>query len=187
MRQHIKFLTNILQLIVNPAKGWEDISHDHDDHVMLSRVGFYPLLGIGTLSCFMNMLKIGQNVAFMQAFESAIIMLTVYFATLFIAGAAFGYYMPKISYKEPSTLRNTTFIVYTLSIMLLIEIIINIIPINFPVLYFLPIYLGVIMYKGTAYAGINPDKEGHFMFLSVFSIIAPPYLLGLLFKTILQG
>lgn len=180
----LHFLKNILQLVVNPSRGWEDVSHDAEEPSTLCRDGFYPLLAVAALSCVGGFWKIDSSTSFIAVIQNAIITFTAYFATMFFAQFVMGATMGKISGKEPSQRKIDTVVIYALAIMALITILLNIIPIDLAVLKFLPVYVGFILYKSMPYMAVDTEKTGHYMFLTVFTIIVPPYLLDFLFDMI---
>lgn len=180
----IHFLKNILQLAVNPSRGWEDVSHDAEDASTLCRDGFYPLLAITALSCAGGFWKIDSDTTLIAVIQNAIISFTAYFATMFFAQFAMGAAMSKLSDKEPSPVKNANVVIYSLSIMAIITIIINLLPLDFAVLKFLPVYVGFILYKSRRYEAVIEERTGNYMFLTIFTIIAPLYLLMFLFDLI---
>lgn len=180
----LRFLKNILQLIVNPSRGWEDVSHDAVKPTALCREGFYPLLAVAALSCVGGFWKLDSSTTLISVIQNAIITFTAYFATMFFAGFIMGLSMDKICDKAPSPRKNATVVIYSLAILALINIIVNIVPLDLAVLKFLPVYVGFILYKSMRYVSVAQDKIGHYMFLTIFSIIAPPYLLMFLFDII---
>lgn len=180
----LRFLKNILQLVVNPARGWEDVSSDATAPQELCRVGLYPLLAICALSCVGGFWKLDSESTFIAIIQNAIITFTAYFATKFFAEFMMGLTMDKICDKEPSQRKNSIVVIYALAISAIITIIINVVPLDLAVLKFLPIYVGFILYKSIRYLSVAHDKQGHFMFLSIFTIIAPPYLLTFIFNII---
>ncbi len=180
----LRFLKNILQLIVNPSRGWEDVSHDADDPSALCRDGLYPLLAVTALSCVGGFWKLDSSTTLISVIQNAIITFTAYFATMFFAEFIMGLTMDKICDKEPSQRKNSTVVIYSVAILALISILINVIPLDLAVLKFLPIYVGFILYKSMRYESVAKDKTGHYMFLTIFTIIAPPYLLMFVFDLI---
>ncbi len=180
----LRFLKNILQLAINPSRGWEDVSHDAAEPAALCRDGLYPLLAITALSCVGGFWKMDSATTLIAVIQNAIVTFTAYFATMFFAEFTMGLAMDRICDKEPSPRKNSTVVIYSIAILAIINIIINIIPLDLAVLRFLPIYVGFIIYKSMRYLSVSQDKTGHYMFLTIFSIIIPPYLLMFVFDII---
>lgn len=180
----IHFLKNILQLTVNPSRGWEDVSHDAEDAATLCRDGFYPLLAITALSCVGGFWKIDADTTLIAVIQNAIITFTAYFATMFFAQFVMSAAMKKLTDKEASPVKNANVVIYSLGIMSIINIIVNLLPLDFAVLKFLPVYVGFILYKSQRYEAVTEEKTGQYMFLTIFTIIAPPYILMFIFDMI---
>lgn len=180
----LRFLKNILQLIVNPSRGWEDISHDAADTATLCRDGLYPLLAVAALSCVGGFWKLDSTSTLVSVIQNGIITFTAYFATMFFAEFIMALTMDKVCDKEPSSRKNSTVVIYSLAILAIITILVNLLPLDLAVLNFLPVYVGFILYKSCRYVSVAADKIGHYMFLTIFTIIVPPYLLTFLFNLI---
>lgn len=181
----LNFLKHIVQLLVNPAKGWEDIEQDNDSTRTLLQQGYYPLIAVASLSTFFQGYHIGESHTFISLLQYALISFGILFVTLFLAELAFSTLFPSMTSqtdKEEETRRRTTFIVYCLAIMAIIEILINVVPFNFPVLAFLPVYLLVIIYKAINYLGVKTEHIGPFMLMSAFTTIAPIYLFSFFYN-----
>ena len=180
----LNFLKNILQLIVNPSRGWEDVSHDAAEPAALCRDGLYPLLGVTALSCVGGFWKLDSDPTLISVIQNAIITFAAYFATMFLANFVMSMTMDKISDKASSQRKNATVVIYSVALLALINIIINVIPIDLAVLRFLPIYVGFILYKSQRYESVPPEKTGLYMFLTIFTIIVPPYLMMFVFDIV---
>lgn len=181
----LDFLKNILQILINPTKGWEDIAFDSRQPSELCRKGLYPLIGITALSCAAMLYRVGQHWSFVSVIQEMIVTFTIYFATLFFAQFMFSVTFNSMTAKKVSAKRNSTVIIYSLAIMAIIRIVMNLIPVDFPVLYFIAIYVGVIIYKATSFLGVSEDKIGNYMIMAVLSIMMPVFLLRFIFNTIL--
>jgi hypothetical protein len=183
----LSFLRHILQLIISPARGWEDVSHSGQPSAELCRTGFYPLLATAAVSCLIRLFYDGDQATVISVMQDAIITFTAYFATFFIAQFAMTSCMSRLTDKNPTEQKISTFAIYNLSIMVLICIVANLLPIELEILKFLPAYVGFVIWKGVRYLDVNPDKVGQFMFLTVFTIIAPPFLLRFLFYQLIPN
>lgn len=180
-----KFLKHIIQLVIYPAKGWEDVSNAATKPEVLCHDGFYPLLAACAVSCLIKLIYNDIEYTFVSALQEAIITFTIYFATLFFAGYAFGTTMQKMTDKHPSENKNSVFIIYNLSILVLLNLISNLLPVELVIIDIFPLYVGFIIFKGVRYLDIAEDKISHFLFMAVSSIILFPFLLKLLFKILL--
>lgn len=183
----LRFFINILQILINPTRGWEDISYDSTEVSKLTRRGYFPLIAITALTSFALYYHAAMRVNLIYVIKQTIITFTIFFATYYFAEFMFSTLFEPMSEKTYSSKRNSTLIIYSLSILSLMQIVVNIVPFDFMLLYFLPIYAGVIIYKAIPYMGVKEDKIGQYMFLGVFSIIVPVYLLQVMFKIFTQS
>lgn len=193
----LKFLQYILQLIISPKNGWCDIAKSNCDQKLLMTTGFYPLLGLASISAFAGII-FDADITLVRALQNAIVIFISYFITYFLAELLFSTFLgPLMNYsnetsQEPTSVRYvsdnrlyTTFIIYNLSILVLITFIRNLLPIELSLVQFLPFCVAFIMWKGTEYMSVPEKKTGQFMFLSVFSILMPIYIFQYLFQLII--
>lgn len=76
---------------------------------------------------------------------------------------------------------------YSLGLLSLISLLVNCLPITTVVLFFLPIYVAIIMWKGTTYMEVAHGSEGQFMLVAIPGVIVPPYLIYFLFSLIIPS
>ena len=78
-----------------------------------------------------------------------------------------------------------TFVLYTLGLLALISLIINVLPVTSAMLFFLPFYVALIQWKGCSYMRIRPDRIGIFMIIAILGVLMPLYLFYFLFSHII--
>lgn len=181
-----KFLKSLFQLILSPVRGWEDISYAGEDYRRLAAEGLYPLLGVASLTVFMAAIyRHGVELSYM--IQQAIVTFVKYFVGYFIAVFILGSYIHRDSDAEISEKRNHTFVIYSIGLLAIISIIKNCLPMNLATLNFLPIYVAIVMWRGTRYMAIRPDRVGYFMILAIGAVIVPPFVIGFLFNLVIPG
>ena len=180
----LHFLKHLLQLLISPENGWEDISHQGRDAKRLALEGLYPLLGITAISTFIGLFY-DPDLNLTIALQGSIVTFVQYFVTYFIAIFIFSAYLGKYVEGELNEKRNMTFITYSIATLALIKIIENCIPIELSLLQFLPVYVAVIMWKGSRYMAIKRNKAGQYIILTITSIIIPVYLIKYIFDFII--
>ena len=57
----VQYLKNLLQLVLLPFRGWEDVSATLSDPERLLRDGYYPLLGIAANTEFVRLFYHGHG------------------------------------------------------------------------------------------------------------------------------
>ena len=181
----LNYLQRILQLIISPARGWEDISAAGITPGVLTRRGFYPLLAITVISCMIKPLYHSADYSLISALISSIITFTRFFVTLFLASYAFSIFMPAIAGNANSQFKNLTCITYTLGALMLINLISNLLYLDLVIVTMLPLYVIFVVFKATRYLDVEQDHEGHFMMLALLTLIAPPYIISFLFNLLI--
>lgn len=182
----LKFLTCLIQLIISPAKGWEDIAAVGEDPRRICADGFYPLLGVTACSAFIQRFYIPElgPVALIQ---DAIITFIEYFVSYFLASFIFSLFGAKVVDGELNEKKYHTFVIYNLSLLALITIVGNCFPMELPIVQFLPIFTIIVMWMGRRYMAVKEEFSFRFIFLSAVAILLSPYLLGYLFRMVLPN
>ncbi len=176
----LKFLKNILQLVLSPANGWEDISHSGDEPSKLLSNGYYPLIVIASLTTFVAFF-LNSDVEFAATLQEAIAVFVEYFVAYFLAINILPLLLSSCVDGAVNERKTATFIIYSLSLLALITIIQNAIAIEIAVTMFLPLIMPVVMWKGARYLAVNNEKMGNFIVFSILIVFLPPLLMEYLF------
>lgn len=185
-KKMLSFLKYLFQLIISPARGWEDVSHAGTPYDELTSRGLYPLLGVAAISVFVSAFY-NHDLTFIRLLQGAIIIFVKFFITYFIAVALFSLAAPKMSDGELNEKKGHTFIIYNIGLLALYNIIENILPIQLSFVQFLPLYSAIIIWKGARYLAIREDSMLQFTLFGIFSIIVPPYLISWIFNSIIPS
>ncbi|MBD5248711.1 MAG: hypothetical protein HDS58_01315 [Barnesiella sp.] len=183
----LTFIGYIMQLIINPRRGWEDVAADSPVPRHLLLTGLLPFIILTALTSFVRVFYF-TDYTFIDAVQNAIINAVTYFATYFIASFAISLKINALETTQGDTLSETeaadrvdVFCSCIVGLLLLITLISNLIPLDLSLLQYLPLYSVYVIWKGAEYLRIATDKIGHFMILSVLTIVVPVYLLGYFF------
>ena len=180
----LKFLGLLIQLIISPAKGWEDIAAKGDDPRKICADGFYPLLGITASTVFIRHFY-DIDAGLIELVQRAIITFIAYFASYFFASFMFSVFGRSMVEGELNEKKYHTYIIYNLSLLAVISIISNCIPMELSVVQFLPVFVLLVMWMGARYMCIKENSGVKYIFLSTISILLPPYVLEFLFRRLL--
>lgn len=180
------FFKLLFQLILSPAQGWNDVSHDSVDPRRLLSAGFYPLISLTALAFFLQGFY-HPGTPFVYLLEECIIVFVQYFLSFFVAQFIFTSFIHRYVKSEPSEKRNNTFIIFSLSLLALATLVENCIPIFMPIREFFAIYVAIIMWRGSRYMSVCHDKTGTFMIMSISAILVPPFIIGFLFNLIVPS
>lgn len=172
----LQFLKHILQLILAPAKGWEDVSQASKTPADLCAQGLYPILGLTALSNFVRLFY-GNGISLVAVIERAIVDFGTYFAAYFLGTFILEQLLPNIVSGEPNRKKIETCSAYTIAILGIIRIIENCIPAELTLIKVLPILVALIVYKAYRYLAVKPGDDIRFLIISSIALIITPLLL----------
>lgn len=181
----LSFLKYLLQLVMSPHRGWEEVSADSRSAEQLTQTGLYPLIGIAALSEFIQYFYV-RELGLITLLERALAEFVTYFATYFIARTVLEMAMPSLVSGEPNARKIDRLVIYSLSLMVIIEIIANALPVNIPIVTFLPIVVLVVIWKSSLYLSVRQDREIMYVAVAGCSVILLPILLYALFSLIIM-
>lgn len=182
----LRFLKYLFLLIISPSNAWEDISCAGTEPRQLASDGFYPLLGVASVTTFCQLFY-NHDLTIAVALQNAIITFVQYFVAYFLANYLLSITLPKCVEGEINDKRLSTFLIYNLSLLTLISIVENITPIELSLVQFLPIIVAVVIWKGCRYMAVVEQETGRFMILSILTVIGLPMLLGYLLHLIVPS
>lgn len=180
----LKFIGCMMQLIISPGKGWVDVAAVGESPQQLATSGFYPLLGITACSAFLPRIY-DNNLTLPVLIESAVVTFVSYFIAYFLASALMSATIGKVSTDNPGDKKINTFILYNLSILALITLIRNCLPMELSLVQFMPLFVLVIMWAGRQYLNIAEGNIPSFLLLCALFILLPPYVVGYVFKLLM--
>lgn len=180
----LKFIGLLIQLIVSPGRGWEDIAAKGDDPRKICADGFYPFIGVTACTVFVRYFY-DIDRGLVDLIQGAIITFVAYFASYFFASFMFSVFGKSLFDGEINEKKYNTFIIYNLSLLALITIISNCLPMELSVVEFLPIFVLLVMWMGAKYLCVKENSGVKFILLSTISILVPPYVLVYLFNLLL--
>lgn len=175
----LHFLKMLVQLLMAPKNGWEDILADNLPERQLRLRGFMPLLILCALSGVIQKLY-HSDLSWLYVIENAVVVFVAFFVAAYIAEFAFSLLLIRDISTSLNPARIQTFIIYTLGIIALMLTLINCVPFS-PVLILLPLYSIVVMRMGVKFLDVTEPRIGHFMFLAIGSIFVPVFVIKFLF------
>ncbi len=182
----LKFLTCLIQLIISPSKGWEDIAAVGEEPGKLCSDGFYPLVGVTACTVFVQRFY-DVDLSLVTLIQGAIITFVKYFVSYFLASFIFSFFLGKmVDSGDLNEKKYHTFVIYNLSLLSLITIVANCLPMELSIVQFLPVFTIVVMWFGRRYLAIKEDSSFNFIFLSALSLLVAPYLIGRVFNMLLS-
>lgn len=178
------FLRNIVQLILAPSRGWEDISACGTDVATLQRKGMYPFIIVAALSVFVKLIY-DPSLSIPVLVVMALVVLVSFFGCYFLSVVSFKSMFYRYCGHEPSEIKYSTVILYTISLLCLTEVICNAMPVKLGLEYLLPMAVGMILWKSNVYLSVEEDKDLGFIFFAFVTVILPPLLIQSFFARLL--
>ena len=178
-----RYLRHLFQLILSPGNGWEDIARANDTPRAIASSGFYPLIAIASVSVFVQGIY-HTHLPFLLLFMRMIVTFLCYFISYFFGTFILSVLLERTLTGRYDQRRADTFVLYTLGLLSLISLILNCLPVTSMMLFFLPLYVALIQWKGAAYMDIRPEKTGLFMILAILGILTPPFVFYFIFSLI---
>lgn len=176
----------MLQLLLSPRRGWEDIAICDTDDAQLLKRGFVPLLILTSVTCLPS-LWYHAGATVVGTIENMIGCLVKYIVSYYLASFCFSLYIPSCTGGIMSVSRNNTFLLYTLGLLCVFNMLTNLLPMVPDMLYLFPVYVLFIMWRAITYMEVVFDGVMKFMLLSLISVFLPLFLLQYLFNLIIPA
>lgn len=179
----LHFLKLMLQLILSPAKGWEDVATGADTPRRTLRYGLLPIAAIAAVASFMNVFYVDSPSLAMLLIQAVVVFIKyalTYFAGVAIMSYALTSYMGQ---SNPDHDRVEIFCAYSTGIMALIGVLEGLMPMELTLLQFLPLYVIVVMCYAREYLGVAEQQIFRLAGVATVSIVLPVYLIGMLMRS----
>lgn len=171
------FLKHLIQLLLSPSRGWEDISEAGIPVDVLQRKGYYPLIGITALSEFLRLIY-RNSPSVIDLLLSAIAVAGTMFASLYLGRLLLDITLPKCTDGHFNHNKADCFTTCLLGIDCLFLIFANAMPAQMTFINFLPLLSLIIIFKASQYLDIREDSRLNFTVLAIIAVIVIPIALG---------
>lgn len=178
------YIKNLVQLILSPSKGWEDVSASLESTDNLLRRSFYPLAALAAASEFVRLFYPG-NGGFLTQLELAIALFGAFFVAYFIARIILVRYLAPYINGDVNIVKISNFVIYGLGLLLFIEVVENILPTDLTLVKFLPLFVALVLYRANAYLSVTQGYELRFLCIAAGAVIVVPVLLFSLLELII--
>lgn len=182
----LRLLQSLLQLALSPTRGWEDIALDDQEFPEKSvAISFYLLMVIVSLTWIVQKLY-HPGLDTLKIIELVIVTFASFFVCYFV-----GTFIMSVSLEslidggEVNERHTRHFVICGLSLLSIILLISNVLPTGTPVLWFLPVYVLVILWKGAKFLNVRRKRGAVFTIISFIAVILPIGLLSWIFKILL--
>lgn len=179
------FYKNLFQLLLHPAHGWEDIEKGGLDARPQALYGLFPLILLAALTVFVEPVY-RSHTQMLDLVLRFVATFTMYFPAYFLGTFILIMFLGPNLYEPLDENRCRIFALYTIGLEALVTILMNCLPFLNSFIYFLPIYVAIIQWKGADFMKVRADRVGHFMMLAVLGVMIPPYLIYFIFSLIIK-
>ncbi len=195
------FLRNMFQLVVAPARGWEDLEVEQHGRTAQAEEElasfnylhcFLPIIAVCSLSWFVRLLY-GYSGGVLGCVQGAVVMFVSLFLGAQVSIWLMGFVMPRLMEEDPRQPSSASWnrgrmldmICYSITFIGLVLMLTNLIKVRIALLEFLPFYVVFIIWKGWRYIGIREQNLGLFMITACLSIIGSVYLISFLLNAVM--
>lgn len=173
----LHFLRLMLQLVLSPLRGWEDVAISADSPRHTLTHGLLPLAAVAALTALTGLFyDINPSVGVILI--QVVISFVKYVVTYFIAVAALTAVLPSIAIDGfMDRARVEIFCAYAVGLMAMTGILQNLLPVELSLLQLLPLYYIIVMCIGRTYLDVDEKRIFNFIIVDIVSIILPIYLI----------
>lgn len=169
-------MQNILQLVLSPQKGWEDIARSSVVPKQLRDRSVYPLMALAAVTAPMQLLY-HHELVWIEVLLRGLAILVAMFAGFFISNYSNDIFLQQYVGTEPDAERCQVMTCYAYGMLALSILLCNFLPVTVGLPVILPIGVGLILWKSENYLGIAPEHDMKFSIYVFLAIILPPLLL----------
>lgn len=176
--------TLMLEIMFNPVEGWKKMRRRKYTVEKVQSGCFYPLLALLAVSRFAEFFY-SVNVNLSQVVTEAVVEFVSYFFGYFCILMLLNWLLPKKIAEAFDDNFGKNYIVVSLSTLAMFSIIMNILPMIWPILIFLPIWTIYIMFKGSRFFKMAESHSLKFIVITCGAVIGVPVLLDWAMMSIL--
>lgn len=175
------YIRQLLQLILSPSRGWDDVSEAALTVDEVQRRGFYPWLAITALSEFIPVLYNTER-TFLVALESAIAVAGGMFVAMYISRLVLDSMLGRfVAGGTVNITKAGVFALNMVGIACLFTVIENIMPASLTIVKSLPILSLVVIFRSSRFMGIDQSSVMSYVgFAALVTVILPMLTVGLI-------
>jgi len=182
-REMLAFLKNILQLIISPDNGWEDVVRVSSPRRAMRCMAW--IVAVAAMSVFIQLLYSVHNPVMVLCQRSVIIVVSLW-ATYFIGDFIMTQWLPRINDGMYDERLSWLLPSYAASLLSLQVILTNVLPLTFAILELWPIYVVIIMWRAMKVLELPEGATGKYLLVIIVAFIVPSQLLPRLFNMVIM-
>lgn len=173
----LHYLKLMVQILMSPRSGWEDVLADSQSPRQVLIYGLIPLSLIAALTVFVGYFyQSAPNVS--EMLIKAVVVFARYVLTYFIAVALLVFALPRLTSDGIIERRRIELLTaYCIGMMALIGILENVLPMEMPLLQFLPIYIVVIIIQSRRFVDVDEANSFRYAACAIAGIILPVFII----------
>lgn len=183
-RKQLTPFSLLIKVMFNPVEGWKNLRRGKFEVQELQSGCFYPLLSLLALSNFADYFY-SVDVTISQIITKAVISFVSFFFGYFSIIVLLKTFLPKNVADYFNQRFGQDFVILSLSTMAIFSIVINLLPMLWPILIFLPLWTIYIMYKGSKFFKMNENQTIKSVVWIFGSVIGVPVLIDWILNTLL--
>ena len=178
------FIKQLLQLVLSPKRGWEDISAAATAPEVVQRRGFYPWLAVVAVSEFFRLFYV-HGLGFLTVVENAIAIVGALFVSLYVGRMVLEMVLPSNIDGRINLDKVFLFVIYMVAIVGLYRFVANVLPTDLTLLHFLPILSVAMIFRSVNFMGIDQDSTVRFVIISSAVVVIIPLVISELLRLII--
>ena len=175
----LNYLKLMLQLVLAPSKGWDDVAAAAPDPQRELVFGLVPVCALAGISVAASVYWM-HDVAFSSLIIRGVVCFAVYILTYFIAQALLTALLPRIT--EDGLVdreRVAVFAQLCVGLMAVFGMVENLLPSEVaPIVQFLPLLVVVVMYRARDFLDVDRTKTGLMLAFGIVAVILPVYVIA---------
>lgn len=166
----------IFKTMFSPVEGWKKLRRSRISIEKLQAGSFYPLLALLAVSKFSDFFYY-VDVSLNRVITEGIVAFVAYFFTYFCMPVVMSWVLPKEMSEKFDSKFGKAFTLVVLSTLVLFSIVVDLLPMLWPILIFLPIWTLYLMFKGVRFFKFEEKNEMKFFIRSGAAVIGLPLLI----------
>lgn len=181
------FIKNVIQLILSPGNAWKDIDRSEATYEEVVSRGLYPLMAIMLLTVFVRPLYGLMHFEIINLLQVALVQFIAVFVALYVGRYVMSHFLPfynSTGENDPIAVDNVA--AYGTGLLVSLQILLNLLPVEHGVLLMLPLVAAVPIWKADKYLDVEPAGELKFMLMAVSALVLPVILINVLMPLLIN-
>lgn len=167
----------MIKIMFSPVEGWKQLRRNHLSTEKIQAGCFFPLLAILAVSKFAEFFY-SVNVNLSKVITDAVVDFVAFYFGYFCLNMLLQKVLPKDMVEKFNNEFGKNYLLISLSTLVLFSILMDLFPMIWPILFFLPLWTVYIMFKGTRFFKFAQNREARFLIFAAGGAIGIPLLIS---------